>query len=239
MRSIDFDKVQSFLIPEGEVAKLSIGGVDVWRKRFGDYRDEYQRVEYIASDGSGQFLDTGYMADNETGFEITIMCLDYVDRSCGGSSHSGTNPRFYVPYLMSSARQYTGWNTARATSASIASNTIITTRLNWLNVRKSEVFNAEGVEYTKASASFGTTKLNTQKSNIAIFCNSYGVGSYASKRKMRLYGGRISQGVEIVREFFPCIRLSDGVAGVYEVHTGEFLENLGAGTFVCGASIGW
>lgn len=238
MRTINFAEVNTMQIPEGDVQSLSIAGVTVWQKAFGDWRDLYDRVEYIASDGSGQFLDTGYMADNETGFEITIMCLNYADVSCGGSSHSGTNPRFYVPYLMSASRQYTGWNTARATSASISSNTVITTRVNWLNVRKSEVFNAEGVAYTKASASFGTTKLNTQKSNIAIFCNSYGSG-YASKRKMRLYGGRISQGSEIVREFFPCIRRSDGVAGVYETHTGEFLTNLGAGTFVCGERIGW
>ena len=236
---MNFNSVTSLVIPEGEVASISIGGVTVWQKQGGNYQELYQRVEYIGSDGSGQYLDTGYMADNTTGLELTIMCLNYADVSCGGSSHSGTNPRFYVPYLMSSARQYTGWNTARATSASISSNTKIVTRLNWLNVRKSEVFAEDGTEYTKASASFGATKLNAQKSNIAIFCNSYGAGSYASKRKMRLYGARISQDSDVVREFFPCYRKSDGVAGVYETHTGEFFENKGSGTFVQGEKIAW
>ena len=235
---MNFNSVTSLVIPEGEVASISIGGVTVWQKQGGNYQELYQRVEYIGSDGSGQYLDTGYMADNTTGLELTIMCLNYADVSCGGSSHSGTNPRFYVPYLMSSARQYTGWNTARATSASISSNTKIVTRLNWLNVRKSEVFAENGTEYTKASASFGTTKLNAQKSNIAIFCNSYGTG-YASKRKMRLYFARISQGSDVVREFYPCRRISDGVLGVFETHTKKFFENLGGGTFACGADIDW
>lgn len=235
---MNFSNVKSITIPEGEVSSISVAGVTLWRKSAGGYQDEYQRLAYIASDGSGQFLDTGYMANNTTGLELTIMCLNYADVSCGGSSHSGTNPRFYVPYLMSSARQYTGWNTARATSASISSNKKIVTRLNWLNVRKSEVFAEDGTEYTKASVSFGTTKLNAQKSNIAIFCNSYGTG-YASKRKMRLYGARISQDSEVVREFFPCYRKSDGVAGVYEIHTGEFFENKGSGTFVQGEKIAW
>ena len=235
---MNFELVTSVRIPEGEVKSIAINGSTVWTKPFDDYKDKYQRVEYIASDGSGQFIDTGYMADNTTGLELTIMCLNYADVSCGGSSHSGTNPRFYVPYLMTSARQYTGWNTARSTSASISSNTKIVTRLNWLNVRKSEVFAEDGTEYTKASANFGTTKLNAQKSNIAIFCNSYGTG-YASKRKMRLYGARISQDSKVVREFFPCIRKEDGVAGVYEVRTKTFLENLGGGEFVCGNNVDW
>ena len=60
----------------------------------------------------------------------------------------------------------------------------------------------------------------------------------ASKREYKFYGARLSQLFEIVREYIPCYRKSDGVAGVYEKFTGEFLTTP-VSAFAVGADSDW
>ena len=60
-----------------------------------------------------------------------------------------------------------------------------------------------------------------------------------SSRDMIFYGARISQGREIVREYIPCYRKSDGEIGLYEKYTDQFIVNTGSGTFTKGDDVEW
>lgn len=237
MRTINFAEVNTMQIPEGDVQSLSIAGMTVWQKAFGDWRDLYDRVDYIANASRGQYIVTDYTADNTTGLEVTIACNAYEDVICAGSRISGSNARFYTPYLYASSRQYYGWNTARTLSLKVGTNTKFTARLNWMNSRKAEMMDSGGS--LLGSASFGTTKLATQKDVIALFCSTNGDGSFTSRRNMKLYGARISQGGEVVREYIPCMRKSDGELGVFEACTETFITRSGSGSFTYGEIIGW
>ena len=87
-----------------------------------------------------------------------------------------------------------------------------------------------------------TETLATQTAPIGIFCylrNVDGEYSSQSSRDMIFYSARISQGAEIIREYIPCYRKSDGEIGLYEKYTGAFLTNEGTGTFTKGDDIEW
>jgi hypothetical protein len=60
-----------------------------------------------------------------------------------------------------------------------------------------------------------------------------------STRDFIFFRARISQGTEIIRDYFPCYRKSDGEIGLYEMFTGEFLTNQGGGTFTKGNDVDW
>lgn len=57
-------------------------------------------------------------------------------------------------------------------------------------------------------------------------------------RAMSLYGARFSQGSEIVRDYIPCYRKSDGTVFLYETVSRTFLSNAG-GTFDLGPDVPW
>ena len=64
-----------------------------------------------------------------------------------------------------------------------------------------------------------------------------GTQAYAGL-KMRLYSETIELNGFVKREFIPCYRLSDGVAGLYDIVNQDFYSNVGTGEFVKGPFVG-
>ena len=232
---LDLSSVKSINIPEGNVVKIQAGGETIWKlKQEEDYREIYQRVEYITRKAGGGFLRTDFIANNQSGLELSFSVPSFSDTATMGSRASGsTNGRCYIFYPRAATVGYIGWNTAQSWSVSTTENTQYTTRLNWLNSRKAVILNADGT--TKATKSVSGT-LVQQTSPIDICSYNNGSG-----RAMSLYGARLSQGSEIVREYLPCYRKSDGVIGAWEVYTGQFLTDAKEGStgFTAGPDIAW
>jgi hypothetical protein len=89
--------------------------------------------------------------------------------------------------------------------------------------------------------SFNATLVD-QTIPVSIFgYNSGSSGSVSSKREYKLYSARCSRGHEVVREYIPCYRKSDGVVGLYEKFSGQFLTDASgsANGFTTGAEIDW
>lgn len=232
---MDFTGVAAIRVPEGSVAKITNAqGVVLWEKVSADFRDLYQRVEYITRKVSGGWFRTDFIANNQSGLELSYSVPSFSDTATMGSRASGsTNGKCYIFYPRTATVGYIGWNTARSWSVSTAADTQYTTRLNWLNSRKAVILNADGT--TKATKSVsGTLVQQTSPIDICSYNNGNG-------RAMSLYGARLSQGSEIVREYLPCYRKSDGVIGLWEVYTGQFLTDANANSvgFTAGPDIEW
>ena len=226
---IDFSVLKALTIPEGDVKRIDIGGVKVWESNI---RDMYQRVEYITRPKGGGWFRTDFIANNQSGLELSYSVPSFSDTATMGSRASGsTNGRCYVFYPRATTTGYIGWNTAQGWSVSTVANTQYTTRLNWLNSRKAVVLNADGT--TKATKSIsGTLVQQTAPIDICAYNNGDG-------RAMSLYGARLSQGSEIVREYIPCYRKRDGEIGLFETITGQFVPSMESGGFTKGSDIDW
>ena len=205
-----------------------------------DPRDQYQRVEYIEST-TGCRIDTDIFADNETGMELTAKYPTLADRVAMGSRLDANATRFYAPYPLSSNSFYYGFNTGVSKSTGAVANIMYRSSLNFLNNRVATVKEEEtnAMEF----ADVLTSTLPQHEAPIGIFCylrkNDAGEFYSGSSRDTIFYNARISQGREIVREYIPCYRKSDGEIGLYEKYTGQFLTNEGSGTFTIGPELDW
>lgn len=205
-----------------------------------DYKTLYQRVEYIesAEEETYPYIITDAYADNSCGVEVIASFPELQDRIPMGSRKNSDATRFYCVYPMSASSVYYGFNSGSAISCSLKVDTIYRLQTNFLNSRLVNVYDEQGIR--KASASLSAT-LSEHPVPIAIFgYNSGSSGDVTSKREYKLYSARISKGHEIVREYIPCYRKSDGVVGLYEKVTGQFLTNdADTGSFAKGADIEW
>ena len=52
-----------------------------------------------------------------------------------------------------------------------------------------------------------------------------------------IYRAKVWIGGELKYDLYPCVRKSDGVAGMYNVVLGNFHTNVGTGTFIVGPEI--
>lgn len=200
---------------------------------------EYQRVEYIEST-TGCKIVTDIFADNETGMELLAKYPVLADRVPMGSRFDSNATRFYVPYPLSANSFYYGFNTGSTRSTGAKANTLYRSAVNFLNHRCAIVME-DATNVSEFAYNF-TETLATQTAPIGIFCylrNVDGEYSSQSSRDMIFYSARISQGAEIIREYIPCYRKSDGEIGLYEKYTGAFLTNEGTGTFTKGDDIEW
>lgn len=201
-----------------------------------DPRDEYQRVEYITSDGSA-YLVTDFVADDNTcGIEAVIAVENYNSTATMGSREESGNTRFYLPYPLGSTSVYYGFNTAPKITATVSQAVPFRWQTNFLNSRLAGVYASDGASVGSAAI---TETLAAHTVPVAIFgMYSRADGGVTGAKNMNLYSARCSRGHKVVREYIPCYRKSDGVAGVYEKFTGEFLTTP-AGAFTCGPEIDW
>ena len=135
---------------------------------------------------------------------------------------------------MSANSIYYGFNTGSSVSCQLQTNTVYRLQTNFLNSRLINVYGEDG--HSKGGTSVSGT-LTDQTAPVAIFgYHSASSGVVTSKREFKLYGARCSRKNEVVREYIPCCRKSDGVIGLYEKFTGQFLT-AEEGTFAAGADI--
>lgn len=204
-----------------------------------DPRDQYQRVEYIesAEEGTYPYILTDFYADNDSGMEIVASFSVLHDRIPMGSRQNSDATRFYCVYPLSASSIYYGFNTGVAISCQLKVNTIYRMQTNFLNSRLVNAYDEDGVRKGGGSISVALNPAHTVPVSIFGY-NSASSGDVSSKREYKLYSARCSRKHEVVREYIPCYRKSDGAVGVYEKFTGQFLLPE-TGVFAKGADIAW
>lgn len=203
-----------------------------------EYKKLYQRVEYIesAEEGTHPYIITDFVADNASGVEVIASFPILQDRIPMGSRLDGNATRFYCVYPLSANSIYYGFNTGVTISCQLKVDTIYRLQTNFLNSRLVNVYEQSGTR--KGGGSISAT-LTQQTAPVSIFgYHSASANVVSSKREYKLYSARCSQGHEVVREYIPCYRKSDGVVGVYEKFTNQFLTTE-VSAFAKGADIEW
>ena len=214
--------------------------VDVETSSAPDPSKEYQRVEYIesAEEETYPYIFTDIYADNDIGVELVASFPKLQDRVPMGSREDSGTTRFYCVYPMSSSSIYYGFNGGSSISCALTVDTIYRLQTNFLNSRLVNAYDSNGTR--KGGAALSAT-ISRHSVPIAIFGYTSGTsGNVSSKREYKLYSARISKGHEVIRDYVPCYRKSDGVVGLYEKVTGQFLTNdADTGSFAKGEDIEW
>lgn len=190
----------------------------------------YRQLEYIESTGT-QYVDTGFVPDQDTRIDLDVTSLD--------ASNAGGGVGF-IPYgaaygYGNSAFECYSWNGSHeinyGTGAIFVGNIAVGERVLISHNRNTVSVTGNG---STASGS-----LEPQS-----FTSPYTMTLFASHRAspllsgpMRIYSCKIWDNDVLVRDLVPCIN-NAGAAGLYDLINGIFYGNSGSGNFVLGAEIG-
>lgn len=207
-----------------------------------DPRELYQRVEYIesAEEDTYPYIITDFYGDNESGMEIVASFPALQDRIPMGSRENSDATRFYCVYPMSTSSIYYGFNTGSAISCQFKVDTVYRLQTNFLNSRLVNAYDDDGNR--KGGGAIAGTLSPAHSVPVSIFGYNYAAtGTISSKREYKLYSARCSKRHEVVREYIPVRRKSDGEVGLFEKFSGTFWGNDGpeGSAFAAGPDIDW
>ena len=183
---------------------------------------DYQEVEYIESTGT-QYIDTGVNGTAKGTYEIKFNML-------------GKEAISYEQY-------FAGDGTSNKTGKLFThtSNSCVNIQTNGTSTK---LFNIENVVHTVSVTDTAVLVDGVSKTSYTpgawgtltyyVF-NAHGEPNLMSS--MRLYYLKMYSDGVLVRNFIPCYRKSDNVAGLYDLVNGTFYTNAGSGTFTIGNEV--
>lgn len=214
---------------EEPIIDLKINGNSVQ----GKLPSEYQQVEYIESTGT-QYIDTDYIAKKNTKAELTL--------SFNGTFKNAT-PNFFGA-LEGDYTFAVNFGQTQSTTVYpwVGKSYAAGGKTYFVSINDSTRENENVLSIQSGAFKYGdfekvisemTEDLKTVP--LALFGrNVNGVTNPFDASNMRLYGCKIYENEQIVRDFIPCNRKSDNVAGLYDLVEDKFYTNAGTGTFLVG-----
>lgn len=192
--------------------------------------DEYQQVEYLEGTGT-QYIDTGVMPSNNTNIELkykyTTTDLSSSNSRVFGSRGSGSSDRcFYIG--LNNTRWYINYNNVSNYSLGIDWGEVDTN----IHILKNNggAFYFDDVNVITFPSGTFTGAYN------AIMFGANSKGTILASQS-RVYYCKIYNNSTLIRDFVPCYRKTDSVAGMYDLANNVFYTNAGIGTFVVGNDV--
>ena len=171
--------------------------------------DEYQQVEYLKNNYTGDYINTGIKATQNTVFEIDTVSED--DYSVFGADGIGEN----MFNLTGNSTRSFRWGTQmwNGSGYSCQERMLISFGQKiYINGNLVKEFNAE---------TFTTDE-------VYLFRRK---NDGADQRISSIYSLKVYESDELIRHFVPCIRKSDGLKGLYDLVQGRFYTNANYGMF--------
>lgn len=191
---------------------------------------EYQEVKFLHGTGE-QRIDTGVYLKDTLKFEGEYSSLQTTEGGLWGvySSQYGTlEHQIYKTYSNAETRLYYGASSTNMVKISG------TTTFNNYHV----LIDGSNVYVNDELLSSTITRASNSAFTIPLYNVATGAGTFfgGSNAKFRYF--KIWDGNELVRDFVPCYRKSDNVAGMYDLVTNQLFTNQGTGNFIVGADVG-
>lgn len=238
---LDFTGVKAITIPEGSAAKITrkSDGTVLWQKVTSRLPSAYQEVEYIEGDGNCAIASDILSNDYRTTGLIVSAKLTWsgwinVDGFClFCSTYSPVRSWFHIQKGYYAQSQRSAWYTSTV-QAPINEIFEIEARLS---------FDYNG--YLKVNGETILSGLRNYSDidfeNAYLYlcgynCNGNFLGTQGWSGKCYWCTVKDLNG-NIVGEFIPCYRKSDGAIGLYNLTTSTFCEKIGYGTFTKGANV--
>ena len=180
---------------------------------------------FIQSSGT-QFIDTGVPARVQLKVEVDCCWLSSGDQTViGGSSNINTNA-IYLGYNNSNGRTYVGY---AGSWHDFNSGAVDINRHKWeIDLQTgTQTMTVDGNVFATTSNTFTET---TAAGNLFLFARSNGANKFIGQIfRVKIYD-YLDNG-NLIRDFVPAVRDSDGAVGMYDIVNDVFYTNAGTGEF--------
>lgn len=186
----------------------------------------YQQVEYLEGTGT-QWIDTGFVANQDTRVVIDYQYTALKDSFVFGSRENVRVNAYTVNIGTSATLAVSSYGNSGNVKYSTSDlyRHIIDKNKNTLYVDGELILSFEEIEFTTPAP----------LELFACYTATNGSGYLPSYEK--IYSCKIYDNEILVRDYIPCYRKADGVAGLYDMVNNEFYTNLGTGEFLKGEEI--
>lgn len=208
--------------------------------------------EYVLNAGTGNFI-AGPNVDTVEGIEYTYEQLDYIESN--GTQYINTNylPSTYSQFELyytnntTSGVLFGGYNTSWMDGFGVYSNVATLNDKFYFHYKGNNNTNITSYDVTEAKirTNMGYITINNSTffaGNVNAFRTSYPLyifggnmgGNLEQPVTMQLHNFVIKESETILHNYIPVRRIYDGVLGLYDLITKEFLMNSGTGEFIAG-----
>ena len=193
---------------------------------------EFQEVEYLESTGT-QYIDTGFKPNKNIRFDVEFMILGVISGqkyvSVFGSRVTSNVEDFqlYYYYLASSQSQL-----RLGTSNGYKTDITLNEDIKYKATYDGSKMNLNNVEYSVTAQ----PTWNNSRYDLCLFATRT-AGYLEFRGRERIFGVKFYLSDTIQRNFVPCYRKSDNVAGMYDLVNDVFYTNAGTGEFVKGQNV--
>lgn len=235
-------------LPTGQNGDILVNENGVWVARQPSRLPAgYQEVDYIESDGSGQYINTGFIPSEDCKAIFDIAADLPITSSgvyLGGSRENSSSKMFYFMVQNVSSKAQLAIKIGGNNNTPFAGKQITNKSLSSSKVvlPKSRVlFGFRGGDYCfseilGAEKSDSITAFTTTYPVFLFGINNGGVLSQPSGN-IRVYEFSAFTGLNNVIKLIPCYRKSDSEIGMYDIVNNQFFTNAGTGAFLKGADI--
>lgn len=188
---------------------------------------ELLQVEYIESTGT-QYIDTGFIPNSNTSIEMKVSSTSNGNISlyCARGV-SGNQDKTYTAFLMN--RSYLRVDYSGTSYANIM-KVKGSTPYQYIQNKNLVYIDGELVK-TLNEEEFSS------EYNMYLLASHRGENEITNIGNVKLYYCKIWDGETLVRDFIPCYRKADNLAGLYDLVNGEFYTSPGLGKFLAGPEV--
>lgn len=188
----------------------------------------YQEVEYIEATGT-QSLNVNISIPVGYSTEAVLEATEVSSESPAVHYGTSTTVKNRGNIGVSEDGYYTAWfNNIVQNLLPVGSGKV---RVVFKTLSSGPVATMTDENGNEATATYAFTSYSFDK---VFLCQN---GNATQHGKYKIYSFQVNNGTSNVREMYPCVRLSDSVAGMYDKANDVFYTNAGTGTFVVGPDV--
>lgn len=206
------------------------------RKKEEGLPDAYQRVESIRGTGE-QYIDSGIECTSDLVVDFSFKTTDTTNLAICGGIDTRQSPKLFrhhcTPLHLGTGigywiRSYNKTANNPDITKSVVNGAVTNAMID--PVRGIAVVNGESLTFTALPSGATTTK------PYGIFARISDKGALQSKA-VTFYYFKFYRNGELIGDFVPCYRKSDGEIGMYDLVGKQFHTNAGTGTFSKGNDV--
>ena len=187
----------------------------------------YTEVEYLESTGT-QYIDTGYKP-YKTRTELKFAYNNTTNPQLIGGVYDYSRDVFY--YLPDMNFKLSGKIAIRDTGRTTLYSENANTNIHVVRYNENGKVYYDNIYVGNVNNLSGTTP-----QNLYLFANRGSSGADI-KAYAKIYYCKIWDNGTLIRNYVPCIRISDNVVGMYDLINDVFYTNVGSGTFIAGETV--
>lgn len=191
---------------------------------------EFQEVEYLESSGT-QYIDSGYVPKLETKLQVKSSLNNT------GTTHDGC----LLGTRNSPQEQFLIWFNDNNNNINISPRIRKINNIVYANFNYDEkivvIFDKNGAIINGTTYSITPPTSLTISHNLTIFALNDNGTIDSRYFTGKLYELKLWDNSVLIRNFVPCYRKADNVAGLYDLVNGVFYTNAGTGSFVVGPAV--